>query len=61
MKAPDRHPGPEERGTMADAIKVERPDEAAVKRMGLRKWPIWEKEVSEFEWHFSENRSIQHR
>jgi len=39
---------------MADAIKVERPDEAAVRRMGLRKWPIWEKEVSDFEWHYDE-------
>jgi uncharacterized cupin superfamily protein len=35
-------------------IKVERPDEETVERMGVRDWPVWEKEVSRFDWHYSE-------
>ncbi|MEJ5330334.1 MAG: cupin domain-containing protein [Desulfobaccales bacterium] len=34
-------------------IKVERrPSEARLKELGVRQWPIWTKEVSEFPWTY---------
>jgi uncharacterized cupin superfamily protein len=34
-------------------IKVERnPDEARLKELGVRDWPIWTKEASEFPWEY---------
>lgn len=34
-------------------IKVERrPSEARLKELGVRHWPIWTKEVSEFPWTY---------
>lgn len=35
-------------------IKVERPDKAALERLGVFSWPIWEKEISAFPWHYDE-------
>ena len=35
-------------------IKIERPDDETVERMGIRSWPIWEKEASTFDWHYGE-------
>ena len=36
-------------------IQVERsPDKARLEGMGVRGWPIWEKEVSEFPWEYEE-------
>jgi len=36
-------------------IKVERnPDEDRLSAEGVRDWPIWEKEPSEFPWHYDE-------
>ncbi|HDG61680.1 MAG TPA: cupin, partial [Thermotoga sp.] len=32
-------------------IKVERPDEKKLEELGVKNWPIWEKEVSEFDWY----------
>lgn len=39
---------------MANDIKVERPDKKAVDQMGVKKWPVWTKEISEFEYHYDE-------
>lgn len=36
---------------MAD-IKVEKIPEEKLKKMGVPSWPIWEKEVSRFDWHY---------
>ena len=36
---------------MAD-IKVEKLSEDRIKEMGIKSWPIWEKEVSKFPWHY---------
>ena len=33
-------------------IKVEKPSEEKLQEMGVKSWPIWEKEVSEFDWHY---------
>ncbi|OGW74739.1 MAG: cupin [Omnitrophica bacterium RBG_13_46_9] len=38
---------------MAD-IKVEKLPEEKVKQMGVKTWPIWEKEASRFDWHYDE-------
>ncbi len=36
-------------------IQIERqPDEARLSALGLRDWPIWEKEPSSFPWHYDE-------
>ncbi|MDD5065704.1 MAG: cupin domain-containing protein [bacterium] len=34
------------------AIKVERPDKETLKKMGVFSWPVWEKEVSRFDWSY---------
>jgi len=33
-------------------IDVKRPDVEDVKQQGIFDWPIWEKEVSRFDWHY---------
>lgn len=36
---------------MAD-IKVEKVSDKDLKEKGVNSWPIWEKEVSRFDWHY---------
>ena len=33
-------------------IKITRPDDAFIMDKSVRKWPIWEKEVSKFPWTY---------
>lgn len=33
-------------------IKVERLDRVELDRLGVFSWPIWEKEISRFDWHY---------
>jgi uncharacterized cupin superfamily protein len=33
-------------------IRVEKPTEDSLKSKGVASWPIWEKEVSRFDWHY---------
>ena len=33
-------------------IKVEKPTEEKLQQLGVRNWPIWTKEVSEFNWYY---------
>ncbi len=35
-------------------IKVEKPTQEQLKQMGVESWPIWEKEISRFNWHYDE-------
>lgn len=35
-------------------IKIEKPTEAMLKQMGVFSWPIWEKEISRFDWYYDE-------
>jgi uncharacterized cupin superfamily protein len=35
-----------------DEITVEKPEREKLDEMGVFSWPIWEKEVSEFEWFY---------
>lgn len=37
-----------------DKIKVEKPDEEQLEKMGVKNWPTWEKEESEFDWHYDQ-------
>ena len=33
-------------------IKVEKPNQDELKKRGVSSWPIWEKEISRFDWHY---------
>ncbi|MBM2814566.1 MAG: protein of unknown function cupin 3 [Ignavibacteria bacterium] len=35
-------------------IQIEKLSEEEITRRGIRKWSIWEKEVSEFDWFYDE-------
>ena len=36
-------------------IKIDhKPSEDHLKKLGVKSWPTWEKEVSEFPWHYDE-------
>ncbi len=35
-------------------IIVEKPSEDKLNSMNVRLWPVWEKEISEFEWKYDE-------
>ena len=35
-------------------IEVTRPETGELERDGVFSWPIWEKEVSRFDWHYDE-------
>lgn len=33
-------------------IKIEQPGEERLKKLGVRNWPVWDKEVSKFDWYY---------
>ncbi len=35
-------------------IKIEKPSEEKLKKLGVSSWPIWEKEVSNFNWYYDD-------
>ena len=35
-------------------IEITRPTKQQLKEEGVYEWPIWEKEVSTFDWHYAE-------
>ncbi len=38
-----------------NAIVIKKnPDPATLEQLGATSWPIWEKEISEFPWHYDE-------
>lgn len=37
---------------MAEIKVVHKPDDGQLKKLGVRGWPIWEKEESEFPWSY---------
>ena len=39
---------------VAMKIKVEKPSKELLESLGALSWPIWEKEVSSFPWHYGE-------
>jgi len=38
-------------------IEVHKLDRESLEKKGVFSWPIWEKEVSRFDWHYSEQES----
>ncbi len=39
-------------------IKIEKPDPARLKELGVESWGIWSKEPSEFPWHYDEQETF---
>ena len=39
---------------MTAGIKVEQPSDDRLEELEVESWPIWEKEVSEFDWYYDE-------
>ena len=35
-------------------IVVHKPDSQELETQGVKSWPIWEKEVSKFDWHYDD-------
>ena len=35
-------------------ISIEKPSEEKLHKLNVKLWPIWEKEVSEFQWDYNE-------
>jgi len=35
-----------------DDIRIEKPDQGKLQEMGVKTWPIWEKEISRFDWSY---------
>ena len=33
-------------------IKIQKPDNQELEKKGVSNWPIWEKEISRFDWHY---------
>ena len=33
-------------------IEIKKPDKSELEKRGVSDWPIWEKEVSKFDWHY---------
>jgi uncharacterized cupin superfamily protein len=41
-------------GSMNDMIIIEKPDQAKLEELNVKSWPIWEKEVSRFDWTYDD-------
>lgn len=37
-----------------EEVKVKKPTKEELKKMGVLNWPIWEKEISKFDWHYDD-------
>ena len=35
-------------------IEIKRPQKEDMEKEGVMSWPIWEKEISRFDWHYDE-------
>ena len=35
-------------------IKIHKPEPSEIAERGVKSWPIWEKEVSRFDWHYDQ-------
>lgn len=36
------------------SVKIEKPEKSEMEKQGVFRWPIWEKEVSRFDWHYDQ-------
>ena len=39
---------------MSNVSVIHTPNKSELDQLGVKAWPIWEKEVSEFPWHYDE-------
>lgn len=39
-------------------VKIEKPTEEKLRELGVKNWPIWEKEVSTFDWYYDTNETF---
>jgi len=39
-------------------VKIEKPTEEKLRELGVENWPIWEKEVSTFDWYYDTNETF---
>ena len=39
-------------GVIIPEIRIEKPDKTKLERLEVFSWPIWEKEISTFDWHY---------
>jgi len=39
-------------------VKIEKPTEEKLRELDVENWPIWEKEVSTFDWHYDTNETF---
>jgi uncharacterized cupin superfamily protein len=46
------HRSEQKGGKLKTTIDVKKPTEDDLKARGVSSWPIWEKEVSRFDWHY---------
>ena len=35
-------------------VEVRKPAESELESLGIKSWPIWEKEASSFDWHYDQ-------
>lgn len=38
-------------------IEIKKITNEEIQRLNIKNWPIWEKEISEFDWHYDEKES----
>ena len=39
---------------MVEEVKIEKPSEDLLKELAVESWPVWEKEVSDFDWEYDD-------
>ncbi len=39
-------------------VTIRKPDENLLKKLNVESWPIWEKEISEFDWYYDEDETF---
>ncbi|MCD6463600.1 MAG: cupin domain-containing protein [Thermotogae bacterium] len=39
-------------------VKIEKPTEEKLRELGVENWPIWEKEMSTFNWYYDTNETF---
>jgi len=43
---------------MSEKVIIKKPTDEELEKLGVRNWPIWEKEVSEFDWYYDEDETF---
>ncbi len=43
---------------MSDKVTIKKPSKEELEKLRVFNWPIWEKEVSEFDWYYSDDETF---